>query len=53
MVLVKVDAMMMLPTSVTATTGMFPVLADATVAMADVPAELASLPLVMARHFCK
>ena len=53
MVLVKVDAMMMLTACVTAATGMLPVLADTAVAMADVPSQLAGLPLVVARHFCK
>ena len=50
MVLIEIDSMMMLTTSVTATTRMLPVLSNATVSMANVATKFASLSFVMARH---
>ncbi len=46
MVFVEVDAMVMLTTGVTATSGMLPVLANATMAVGDVSPKLPSLLLV-------
>ena len=48
MVLVKVDAMMMLTTSVSATSRMLPVFADATMAVRDVATQLPGLLLIFA-----
>ena len=46
MVLVKVDTMMMLATSVTATSGMLPVLADTAMTMGDMATHLPGLLFV-------
>ncbi len=45
MVLVEVDAMVVLTTGVTATTGVLSVFADTSVAVRHVSAQLSSLPL--------
>ena len=51
MILVEVYPVMMLTTSITATTGVLPVLSDTTMTMADMATQLSGFPLVMARHF--
>jgi len=48
MVLVEVDAVVVLSTSVSAASGMLPVLANAAVAVADMAAQIACLLLVCA-----
>lgn len=52
MVLVEVDAVVMLTTSVTATSRMLPVLADTSVAVGNVAAELPGLLLVSTHGGC-
>ena len=48
MVLVEVDTVMMLSTSVTATSGMLPVFANATMSMGNVTTKLPGLLLIFA-----
>ena len=53
MVLVEVDPVMMLTTSVTATSRMFPVLSDPSMAVRDVASQLPSLLLACGHPYQK
>lgn len=50
-IFIEINAMMMLPTSITATSRMFPVFPDTTMSVAHVATKLTGLPFIMARHF--